>query len=154
MKPIRVYADTSVFGGVFDDIFAGPSRTFFEQVREGRFELVSSVVVRDEIASAPERVRLWFEDLGNVMEMHEVPAEAIGLRNAYLQTGIVRQNSLADALHVATATVVRCGIIVSWNFRHIVHFQKIPLYNAVNSTRGYGEIAIYSPQEVIHYEHE
>jgi len=41
---------------------------------------------------------------------------------------------------------------VSWNFRHIVHFEKIPLYNAVNVLNGWGHIGIYSPLEVIEYE--
>ena len=38
---------------------------------------------------------------------------------------------------------------VSWNFQHIVHFQKIPQYNAVNALHGYNSIAIHSPREVI-----
>jgi len=41
---------------------------------------------------------------------------------------------------------------VSWNFKHIVHFQKIPLYRAINTIKGYAEINIYSPPEVINYE--
>ena len=61
MRAIRVYADTSVFGGVFDDAFAKPSRTFFEQVRQGRFQLVSSALVREEIAAAPQEVRMLFD---------------------------------------------------------------------------------------------
>jgi len=40
-------------------------------------------------------------------------------------------------------------MIVSWNFRHIVHYQKIPKYNAVNVLNGYAPIAIHSPLEVI-----
>lgn len=39
-------------------------------------------------------------------------------------------------------------MIVSWNFKHIVHFEKIPLYNAVNTLQGFGPIQIYSPLEV------
>lgn len=35
-----------------------------------------------------------------------------------------------------------------------VHFDKIPLYNAVNRKKGYPTIAIYSPREVIEYEDE
>jgi hypothetical protein len=58
----------------------------------------------------------------------------------------------ADALHVALATVSECNLIVSWNFRHIVHFQKVPLYNAVNRLEGYNEVGIYTPQEVLTYE--
>jgi len=36
--------------------------------------------------------------------------------------------------------------------RHIVHFDKIPMYNGINKVMGYDEIAIYSPREVIEYE--
>jgi len=53
---------------------------------------------------------------------------------------------------VALATVAGCDLIVNWNFRHIVHFERIPLYNAVNSLRGYGRIDIHSPWEVIEHE--
>jgi hypothetical protein len=55
---------------------------------------------------------------------------------------------------VAQATVAGCRVIVSWNFKHIVHFAKIPLYNAVNVLQGYGAIAIHSPQEVVADEEE
>jgi hypothetical protein len=47
------------------------------------------------------------------------------------------------------ASVADCDIIVSWNFRHIVHFDKIRGYNAVNIREGYGVIAIHSPKEVV-----
>jgi len=39
MKAIRVYADTSVFGGIYDEEFKEPSRTFFEQVKSGAIRL-------------------------------------------------------------------------------------------------------------------
>lgn len=57
MLPVpRVYADTSVFGGVFDAEFAAPSRAFFDLVRSGRFRLVVSAIVQQEIDNAPEEV--------------------------------------------------------------------------------------------------
>ncbi len=154
MAPIRAYADTSVFGGVFDDLFARPSTVFFDQVRSGRFKLLSSAVVRDEVAAAPERVRVLFQELGALMEMHEVLDDAVDLQLAYLDKGIVGEGCLADALHVAMAAVLRARVLVSWNFKHIVHFQKAPLYNAVNAIRGYPEVTICSPQEVICYDEE
>jgi hypothetical protein len=43
-------------------------------------------------------------------------------------------------------------MIVSWNFKHIVHYEKITLYNSINILEGYQQIAIYSPLEVISYE--
>jgi hypothetical protein len=62
--------------------------------------------------------------------------------------------SIADAQHVAMATVLGCRAIVSWNFSHIVPFQKVPRYNGVNRPLSYPEIAIHTPQEVILYEKE
>jgi hypothetical protein len=73
----------------------------------------------------------------------------IDLQNAYIKEGIVTEKFLPDALHVALATVSEASMIVSWNFKHIVNFQKIPLYNAVNTLKGYEHIAVYSPLEVI-----
>ena len=37
----------------------------------------------------------------------------------------------------------------SWNFKHIVHFEKIAGYQGVNSLRGYRSPKIYSPREVV-----
>jgi len=54
-----------------------------------------------------------------------------------------------DALHVALATVARADLIVSWNFKHIVHFDKIRGFNAVNLREGYIPIEIHSPLEVV-----
>jgi len=54
--------------------------------------------------------------------------------------------------HVAMATVSGCRAIVSWNSRHIVHFEKIPLYNGVNMSQGFAPLAIHTPQEMVHYE--
>lgn len=152
IQPVRVYADTSVFGGVFDEEFAGPSRTFFEQVEAGRFRLVTSPLLREELMQAPGQVRQWYAKFEKNSERVEVMPAAILLQQAYLDGGIVGRRWEADTLHVAIATVTECRLIVSWNFKHIVSFQKIPLYNGVNLAHGYGAIAIHSPQEVIEHE--
>ena len=152
MSVIRVYADTSVFGGVFDEEFQIASRTFFDQVRSGRFKLVTSALVQDEVEPAPKQVRDLFDELLDIVDVVEISEEALNLKDAYLETGIVTEQSADDALHVAIASVNGCPLIVSWNFKHIVHFEKIPLYNAVNTLKGYGTIGIFSPLEVITYE--
>jgi hypothetical protein len=149
VQPIRVYADTSVYGGVFDEEFAKPSRSFFDWVRQGRFRLVLSALVRSEIAQAPEHVRAFVAERETMAELVDAGDDAIKLRRAYLDAGIVGPKWNVDALHVAVATVSNCRVIVSWNFKHIVHFQKIPLYNGINQSMGYAPIAIHSPEEVI-----
>ena len=87
-----------------------------------------------------------------VAEAAEAVDRAVHLMDSYLHAGIVPDSARTDALHVALATTSDCRAIVSWNFKHIVHFDKIPLYNAVNRVNGYREIAIHTPQEVIRYE--
>ena len=148
-KRFHIYADTSVFGGAFDDKFSDASGQFFELVRDGRFILATSALVEDELVKAPLPVRQLFNEIKNLSVILEVTEEARDLREAYLGEGIVSPNSLTDALHVALASVSGCRIIVSWNFKHIVNYAKIPLYNAVNILKGYNPIAIHSPWEVI-----
>ncbi len=154
MAEIRVYADTSVYGGVLDEEFADPSRTFFDQVREGRFRLILSPIIGEELEDAPDSVRALFEELRRVGEAVDVTEESVRLQQAYLDANIVGSKWEADALHVAIATVCQCRLIVSWNFKHIVNFQKIPLYNGVNLASGYGVVGIHTPQEVITDENE
>src|SRR4051812_24375125 len=104
---MRVYCDTSLFGGCFDEEFAAPSEMFFRQVREGRWNLVTSTLVEEEIAPAPDPVRELFDEMLAYAEVVEVTEEAVLLRRAYVDAGIVRPTALADALHVATASVNR-----------------------------------------------
>jgi len=71
------------------------------------------------------------------------------LRGAYLTAKAVGPTHANDAHHVALATVARADMIVSWNFKDIVHFEKIKGFNTVNAARGCGPIAIHSPLEVV-----
>jgi predicted nucleic acid-binding protein len=152
MKKKRVYVDTSVFGGVRDEEFERASLIFFDLVRKGEFIIVIAPVVIDEISMAPREIQNLFRELSPYTEVIEITDEMLDLRDAYLRKKIVSKQFSNDALHVAAATVSECSVIVSWNFNHIVNFEKIVLYNAVNLLNGYKQIAIHSPMEVIKYE--
>jgi hypothetical protein len=54
-------------------------------------------------------------------------------------------------LHIALATIAVVDLLVSWNFRHIVRYDKIRLFNAVNLEQGYRAIQIHTPREVTNY---
>ncbi len=148
-KNLRIYADTSVFGGVFDDEFSEASVRFFDSIKQGKFSLLTSELVRDEIRTAPEKVKQLFEESLVYAEVVEISAEALKLQKAYLNASILTEKYSTDALHVALATVCNASFIVSWNFKHIVNFRKMHMYNVVNKNNGFEEIDIYSPLEVI-----
>jgi predicted nucleic acid-binding protein len=144
----HAYVDTSVYGGVFDEEFTDASKDFFDLVMTGRIQLFTSEVVSDEIALAPGKVRDYFDMLLPKATIVKVTAETLSLQQAYILAGILTEKWYDDALHVAVATVAGCDLIVSWNFKHIVNFNKIPKFNAVNILQGYRHIDIYSPFEV------
>lgn len=149
IRPIYVYVDTSVFGGVFDEEFSRASRRFFDLTETGRFRIAISPVVMDEIGNAPSKVRAFYNDIKTRFDVLEISDSVISLSRAYIDARVVTRKWEADARHVALATVARCSMIITWNFKHIVSFRRIPLYNAVNRANGYGDIGIYSPLEVI-----
>jgi predicted nucleic acid-binding protein len=150
MKKLRVYIDTSVIGGCFDPGFEVESNALFERAGKGDMTLVTSDLLVAEIKTAPQMVRDFYQSLpANVVEVVVADPEAEGLQAAYLAAGVVGPANEDDALHVAIATTARCDVIVSWNFRHIVHYDKIRGYNAVNIREGYPAIAIHSPKEVV-----
>lgn len=151
MRRLRVYFDTSVFGGQFDEEFESGSRALFDAVSQDKIiPLVSEVVAR-ELEGAPELVRDAFaRTLKGVCERLEVSDEAARLGDAYIRAGVVKEKWSDDALHVALATLAKADVIVSWNFQHLVNPSRIRAFNGVNVAEGHGQIIIMTPADVAH----
>ena len=82
----------------------------------------------------------------------EIDTNVEMLTDAYLGHKILTQKFKNDMVHIALATVHNADILVSWNFKHIVHFDKIAKFNAVNIEYGFRQLTIHSPREVTTYE--
>ena len=151
-KEIRIYVDTSVIGGCFDDEFDLWSKGLMDDFRNGNFKPVISEIVAAEVNEAPQFViQLYQEILGWDHEYIEISEEAIELLSAYMERGILSHRFRNDMLHIALATVVSVDVLVSWNFKHIVRFEKIRKFNSVNLELGYKTLDIYTPREVTNY---
>ena len=105
MHRMRIYVDTSVFGGVFDEQFSVPSRRFWDNVKQGRYVILMSAVTYSEIQGAPDFVRQLIEDLpsGSCEEI-SIDQEIRNLAADYIAAGAVATTMENDALHVAAAT--------------------------------------------------
>ena len=149
----RLYIDTSVFGGYFDEEFSEFTRPLFERLQQREFRLLFSAVTQDELSCVPERVKNLVTSLKEEnTEFMETNDEAVELATQYIAEKVVGQTSFADCLHIALATINRADFLISWNFKHIVNVQRIRGYNAINIKNGYKELEILSPRDFMTYE--
>lgn len=146
---MRLYLDTSVFGGYFDKEFALETRNLFDEIFELDHNLVLSEVTLREIEDAPQKIKNILNDIPKkIVNIASMNQEIIELSNKYILKDILSAKYKADALHIATATIHRVDLIVSWNFKHMVNVRRIREYNSVNLSEGYPIIDIRSPKEV------
>ncbi len=154
MKP-RLYFDTSVFGGIYDEEFEEISILLFEKVKLGQIICVYSDLSVTELRNAPDKVRDYFLGLPKeYMDFVEVTEEAYNLADKYLAEKVVGPTSADDCRHIATATINKVDFLVSWNFKHIVNVFRIRGYNSVNLRSGYIQLDIRSPKEIVSDEDE
>ncbi len=150
---MRVYVDTSVIGGYFDDEFEKDTKLFFERIRKKDFSVYISDITNLELELAPNNIRKIIYDIpDDCLIILDYTKEAEELAENYIKENILGKASTNDASHIALATINRIDVLVSWNFKHIVNFNKIKLFNSVNLKLGYPELDIRSPNELIDYE--
>ena len=129
------------------------SRELFRHFAEGKATLVISDITLLELAPAPERIRRFVDSVPTeyVDEVKLTP-EAEDLAGSYIFSGVIGAASKTDAEHIATATIHRVTVLVSWNFKHIVNLERIHGFNSVNLRLGYPMLEIRTPMQVIGHE--
>jgi len=149
----RIYTDTSVIDGCFDDEFKKGSRALFNMFRSELATIVISNLTLAELENAPEPVQNILKEIPDTsIEYINLTEEAKELANNYLNEKVVSNKFIVDAQHIAIATVNRVDVLVSWNFKHIVNLKRIYSYNSINLKMGYPILEIRNPLEVINYE--
>lgn len=149
----RLYLDTSVFGGYFEQEFELWTKILFDQVKDGKYRLLFSRMTDDELVLAPEQVKnLVLQIPDDCIEVIEITKAATNLADKYITEKIVGESSRADCIHIALATLNNADILVSWNFKHIVNINRIRGYNSVNYRLGHQMLEIRTPREILEYE--
>ncbi len=151
----RIYIDTSVIGGYFDEEFKEPTRQLFERLEKQEIIFVVSDLLDLELTFAPEKVKhLLHNYLPEYFERINLTEEAIELANVYIKERVVGITSLEDCRHIALATINKVDVLASWNFKHIVNLERIKGYNSVNLRKGYPMLEIRSPKDLLRYEND
>lgn len=149
--PRLICTDTSVIGGYYDRAFRQATRQLFDQFVRGADYLMLSDLTFEEILPGPERVRDVPFLVPTEHRRHVVATPETGLlAGEYIRAGVVEEKELADATHVAIATVYGADALVNWN-RSDFHRWKEE-YNQVNERLGYPPVEITDPKAVLRHE--
>lgn len=148
----KIYIDTSVVGGFFDEEFKEPTQRLFKRLEDNEVKFVISDLLELELIQAPKHVNeLLLKYPNDRFERIELTQETLNLADQYIIEKVVGRTSLEDCRHIALATVNRVDVLASWNFKHIVNLDRIKGYNSVNLKLGFPLIEIRTPQELVRY---
>ena len=148
----KIYIDTSVVGGYFDEEFREATVALFNRLEKGEIVFVISDLLDLELINAPQKVReLLYNYSSDKFQRVELTEEAVKLADTYVSEKVVGKTSLEDCRHIALATINKVDVLASWNFKHIVNLDKIKGYNSVNLRLGYPMIEIRSPKDLVNY---
>lgn len=148
----RIYIDTSVVGGFFDEEFMEATHMLFWRLEKREIKFVVSDLLDLELLYAPPRVKgLLHKYPSDFFERVELTEEAMKLANTYVEEKVVGKTSIEDCRHIAIATLYKVDVLASWNFKHIVNLDRIKGYNSVNLRLGYSMIEIRSPKDLVYY---
>jgi predicted nucleic acid-binding protein len=151
----RIYIDTSIVGGYFDEEFEEATIALFQRLENREIIFVISELLELELINAPKNVRELLQTYSKeCFERVSLTKEAIELADKYISEKVVGKTSLEDCRHIALATLNKIDVLASWNFKHIVNLEKIKGYNSVNLKMGYSMIEIRSPKDLVKYEED
>ena len=115
----------------------------------GRFELVTSVAVLDELAGGPgENSGPW---LALVADLPLLPIEpaVVEVVRAYIAHKVMPADPGGDALHLALASYHKCDFLVTWNCAHLANANKFGHIRRINTLLGLFVPALVTPLELI-----
>jgi predicted nucleic acid-binding protein len=147
----NLYLETSVIGAYLDN--GEPFRRdltirWWEHEMPEYRAVISTLVVR-ELERVPEPHRTGYLKLAHGLEQVEVTEEAAILAEGYVARGIFHRKYLADALHVALASVHKIDYLVTWNFGHLANVRRQARIRLFNTAAGFFVPMIVTPEFLV-----
>ena len=152
----RVYLETSVISYLTarrsrDVVTAGHQELTLEwwSSRRSDFEVLVSPLVLDEAArgdsEAAERRRAILAEMP-LLEIND-SARALGL--AIVNRHLLPDKALADALHIAIASVHDVDYLLTWNCAYIANAEILPRVASLVEERGFRMPFVCTPEELL-----
>lgn len=114
-----------------------------------RFDLyISQLVLREASGGDAEAARLRLEALRGIPVLALSPA-ASALAQQLVQQGLLPENTVADALHIAIAVVNGMDYLLTWNCAHIANAALRHRIEAICRASGYEPPVLCTPEELM-----
>lgn len=99
------------------------TRAWWDRYRTG-YRLVTSEVTDRELAEAPAPKAAAMISLVERIDRLPLEEAALNVAATYIQHKLFPQTAVADALHVAIASVHAIDFLLTWNVRHLANANK------------------------------
>lgn len=115
MRRLRLYLDTSVIGGYFDEEFEKQTKRLFSLLKAGVYQPFISELAVFELYRSPSSLLEKIKDLLSEFEYERLveTVESRELAQAYIEANVLPLKCLDDARHVAIATCENIDYIIS-----------------------------------------
>lgn len=148
---LSIYLETSVIGAYLDN--DEPFRRdltirWWEHELSGYNASVSLLVER-ELDRLNEPHRSSYLNLIKTLPRLDIPDEAAILAEGYVSRGIFHRKYLADALHVAIASLHKIDFFVTWDFGHIANVHRQARLKLFNTAAGFFVPEIVTPEFLV-----
>ncbi|HEV7905947.1 MAG TPA: type II toxin-antitoxin system VapC family toxin [Pyrinomonadaceae bacterium] len=146
-----LYLETSVVGAYLDN--GEPFRRdltirWWEHEMSEYRAFISPLVVR-ELERVPEPHSTAYLKLIAPLAQLEMSDEATILAEGYISRGIFHRKYIADALHVAVASVHKIDYLVTWNFGHLANVRRQARIRLFNTAAGFFVPMIVTPEFLV-----
>ena len=123
------------------------TRKLWKILQIGKYDVVISDLVLIEINECKEPKRsILKEYLAQInYKRVNITEETEEIANEIIKEGILNPKSFDDCLHIASAIISDCNIIISWNFKHMVNVDTINGVRKITFAKRYNNIDIYAP---------
>jgi predicted nucleic acid-binding protein len=113
------------------------------------YRAVVSPLVASELTRLKEPHRTSYLKLISNLEQVDLTEEAAILAEGYIARGIFHRKYIADALHVAIASVHKIDYLVTWNFGHLANVRRQARIKLFNTAAGFYVPMIVTPEFLV-----
>lgn len=154
MRKLKIYLDTSVISHL-DQVDApdkmADTLLLWDEIKQGLYDVYLSQITLDEVDANRDAKRTTL--LNFLAEIDytfvDLNPEISAYADKLIDENILSMKSYDDCLHIASAVVSECHILLSWNFKHILRVRTVNGVRSINAMLGYRGIDIIPPSMIV-----